>query len=198
MEAGGHGFSGRRIVGETSISSPAPSISPGHRADSDFRSETGSDIDPVATTDSSGKVWVAWQGWRDGRAAILPRTRTAPVYRAGENFQIAQRTNGTPPSPPIRAGRVAVAWDSYRNGNYDVYARTWSNSWGAEVPIAASARYEAYPSIAFDPKGRLWVAYEEGGKGWGKDLRHLLHDRALLCTKGALLSCEDWNRMAAW
>ena len=68
-----------------------------------------------------------------------------------------------------KAGRVAVAWDSYRNGNYDVYARTWSNSWAGEVPIAASARYEAYPSIAFDPKGRLWVAYEEGGAGWGQD-----------------------------
>ena len=62
-----------------------------------------------------------------------------------------------------------MAWDSYRNGNYDVYARIWSNSWAAEVPIAASARYEAYPSVAFDPKGRLWVAYEEGGEGWGQD-----------------------------
>src|SRR6202011_4265927 len=38
-----------------------------------------------------------------------------------------------------------------------------------EVPIAASARYEGYPSITLDPKGRLWVAYEEGGEGWGQD-----------------------------
>ena len=29
--------------------------------------------------------------------------------------------------------------------------------------------YEAYPSIAFDGTGRLWIAYEEGGRGWGKD-----------------------------
>ena len=29
--------------------------------------------------------------------------------------------------------------------------------------------YEAYPSIAYDPSGRLWIAYEEGGRGWGKD-----------------------------
>ncbi len=46
----------------------------------------------------------------------------------------------------------------------------WSaGSWATEVPVAATARYEAYPSIAFDPSGRLWVAYEEGGRGWGKD-----------------------------
>ena len=35
--------------------------------------------------------------------------------------------------------------------------------------MAATARYEAYPSIAYDASGRLWVAYEEGGAGWGKD-----------------------------
>jgi hypothetical protein len=40
---------------------------------------------------------------------------------------------------------------------------------GEEVPIAAKSRYEAYPSIAYDPSGRLWIAYEEGGRGWGKD-----------------------------
>jgi hypothetical protein len=69
-----------------------------------------------------------------------------------------------------QTGRVAIAWDSYRNGNYDVYVRTWSgNAWGEEVPVAATARYEAYPSLAYDPGGRLWIAYEEGGRGWGKD-----------------------------
>ena len=70
-----------------------------------------------------------------------------------------------------RNGHVSVAWDSYRNGNYDVYVRTATGpgAWGKEVPVAASARYEAYPSIAYDPTGRLWIAYEEGAEGWGKD-----------------------------
>ena len=65
---------------------------------------------------------------------------------------------------------MTVAWDSYRNQNYDVYLRTARRgAWGPETAVAASARYEAYPSIAYDGGGRLWVAYEEGGKGWGKD-----------------------------
>jgi hypothetical protein len=69
-----------------------------------------------------------------------------------------------------KTGRVAVAWDSYRNGNYDVYARIWStNALGGEIPVAATTRYEAYPSLAYDPSGRLWIAYEEGGPLWGKD-----------------------------
>jgi hypothetical protein len=63
-----------------------------------------------------------------------------------------------------------VAWDTYENGNYDVMMRTATNgTWGKVVPVAATARYEAYPSIAYDPTGRLWVAYEEGAERWGKD-----------------------------
>jgi Protein of unknown function (DUF3604) len=131
--------------------------------------ESGSDIDPVAVTDSNGKVWVAWQGWRDGRAAIFTAHQDGKAFTAPEKISNSDKNEWDPAIAADKAGRVAVAWDSYRNGNYDVYARTWSNSWEGEVPIAASARYEAYPSIAFDPKGRLWVAYEEGGEGWGQD-----------------------------
>ncbi len=132
--------------------------------------DPGSDIDAVATTDSNGKVWVAWQGWRKGRAAIFAASQN------GDKFDAASAVSESPANewnPAIAAdshGRVTVAWDSYRNGNYDIYSRTASGgSWGAEKPLAASARYEAYPSIAYDNTGRLWMAYEEGGKAWGKD-----------------------------
>lgn len=132
-------------------------------------SEQGSDIDPVAATDSTGNVWVAWQGWRNGRAAIYTARQNGSSFTSPEKISNSGKNEWNPAITADKQGRVAVAWDSYRNGNYDVYARIWSNSWGAETPIAASARYEAYPSIAFDPKGRLWVAYEEGGAGWGRD-----------------------------
>ncbi len=131
--------------------------------------EAGSDIDPVAATDASGRVWVAWQGWRDGRAAIFAAHQDGNRFTAPEKISNSSKNEWNPAIAADKTGRVAIAWDSYRAGNYDVYARTWSNSWGPEVAIAASARYEAYPSIAYDPNGRLWVAYEEGGKGWGKD-----------------------------
>jgi hypothetical protein len=65
-----------------------------------------------------------------------------------------------------QSGRVTVAWDSYRNQNYDFYLPTaTSGKWGPETAVAASARYQAYPSIAYNRDGRIWVAYEEGGSG---------------------------------
>ncbi|MEO7649733.1 MAG: hypothetical protein ABIZ80_04645, partial [Bryobacteraceae bacterium] len=134
--------------------------------------DVGSDVNPVAATDAKGRVWVAWQAWRDGKAQILA------VVQQGNGFGKAMPVSssaGNEWNPVIAAdgsGRISIAWDSYRNGNYDVFVRTTtdSGSWDKrEVAAAATARYEAYPSIAYDPSGRLWVAYEEGGEGWGKD-----------------------------
>jgi len=132
--------------------------------------DPGSDIDPVAVTDSGGKVWVAWQGWRNGRAAIFAAGQNGDKFSAPTLVSQSSANEWNPAIAADIRGRVTVAWDSYRNGNYDIYARTASaGTWGAETPLAVSARYEAYPSIAYDDTGRLWMAYEEGGKGWGKD-----------------------------
>jgi hypothetical protein len=132
--------------------------------------DPGSDIDPVATTDSAGKVQVAWQGWRNGRAAIFAAAQSGDKFSAPAAVSQSSANEWNPAIAADSEGRVTVAWDSYRNGNYDIYARTASGGvWGAETPLAATARYEAYPSIAYDNAGRLWMAYEEGGQGWGKD-----------------------------
>ncbi|MDQ6676251.1 MAG: hypothetical protein M3Z09_03040 [Acidobacteriota bacterium] len=133
--------------------------------------EAGSDVDAVAATDSSGRVWVAWQGWRAGKAGIFGAMQKGDSFTAP--FAIAQ-SSGNEWNPAIaadRSGRVTVAWDSYRDGNYDIYMRTAAatGSWGTPKAVAATARYEAYPSLAYDAAGKLWVAYEEGGRGWGKD-----------------------------
>ncbi|MBV9081156.1 MAG: hypothetical protein JOZ62_00660 [Acidobacteriaceae bacterium] len=133
--------------------------------------EPGSDVAAVAVTDSKGNVWVAWQGWRNGRAAIFVAVQNGTAFSAPVAVSNSSANEWNPAIAADKAGHVTVAWDSYRAGNYDVYMRTATapNSWSAEKPVAATPRYEAYPSIAYDPSGRLWVAYEEGGSGWGKD-----------------------------
>jgi len=79
------------------------------------------------------------------------------------------------------SGTAWVAWDSYDPGSYDVLLRPITG----EVPgpiteIAASPRFEARPSVAVDGEGRVWVAYEVGEAGWGKDIPEILRN-------------EDWN-----
>ena len=132
---------------------------------------SGSDVFPVAATDAQGRVWVAWQGWRDGRAAIFTATEQDNAFSPPEQVSNSTANEWNPAIAASARGQVSVAWDSYRNGSYDVYVRsaTAPGAWGPETPVAATARYEAYPSIAYDPQGVLWIAYEEGAEGWGKD-----------------------------
>ena len=133
--------------------------------------ERGSDVEVVAATDSNGVVWVAWQGWRNGRAAIFAAVQSGTGFTAPITVSNSSGNDWNPAIAADKRGHVTIAWDSYRAGNYDVYMRTASapNSWSAEKPVAATSRYAAYPSIAYDNAGRLWVAFEEGGSRWGKD-----------------------------
>lgn len=137
----------------------------------DISAGSGSDVFPVASTDAQGRVWVAWQGWRDGKASVFSATQQDEAFSAPQPVSNSSADEWNPAIAADSRGSISVAWDSYRNGSYDVYVRTASTpgSWGGEIPIAATARYEAYPSIAYDPQGTLWIAYEEGPEGWGKD-----------------------------
>jgi hypothetical protein len=133
--------------------------------------EAGADVDPVAVAASDGRVWVAWQGWRDGKASIFAASQQGSGFGAPMTISSSTGNEWNPAIAADRSGRVTVAWDSYRNGNYDIFMRSSvaGGQWGPETAVAATARYEAYPSLAYDPSGGLWVAYEEGGEGWGKD-----------------------------
>jgi Protein of unknown function (DUF3604) len=141
------------------------------QSDSVISKASGSDVFPVATTDSEGRVWVAWQGWRNAKAAIFSATEQGDGFSTPQQVSNSSANEWNPAIAADSRGRVSVAWDSYRNGSYDVYARTATapGAWEQEIPVAATARYEAYPSITYDPQGRLWIAYEEGSEGWGKD-----------------------------
>jgi hypothetical protein len=127
----------------------------------------GADFNVVATTDSAGNVWLAWQAWRKDNFDILAaRLGDGPLEP-----RVVSDSKANDWSPAIAAdakGNVYVAWDTYDKGNYDVRLRrlgkddkTWT--------VAGSARFEARPSLVCDGQGRVWIAYEEGDEQWGKD-----------------------------
>lgn len=130
------------------------------------------DINPVATTDSAGKVWVAWQGVRDGAFQILSRHQTTSGW--SEEIRVSTQTRNcwTPAIAASKDAKVAIAWDTYEKGDYDVWMREFSATTGAPKdaqPVAQSTLYEARPSMAYDGDSRLWISWELSGATWGKD-----------------------------
>jgi hypothetical protein len=134
-------------------------------------SDAGPDITPVATTDSQGRVWVAWQAFRSGRSQIRAAHQQTNGFSDEAIVASSASNEWNPAIAAAMGGEVSVAWDSYRNGEYSVYFRSFDRNakLGAERAAAATARYEAYPSVAYDSSNRLWLAWEESDTGWGKD-----------------------------
>ncbi len=133
--------------------------------------DSGPDMTPAATTDALGNVWVTWQAFRNGRAQIHAAQQKGEKFSAEIIVGASSANEWNPAIAASSRGEVTIAWDSYRKGDYDLYFRTFNANakLGTEVAAAASARYEAYPSLAYDKSGRLWVAWEESDEKWGKD-----------------------------
>lgn len=159
--------------------------------------DAGADFHTVAATDSTGTVWVAWQGWRNDNFDIF-------AARLGDKPQV-QTVAATPAddwSPAIAAdalGNVYVAFDTYEKGNYDVRLARLGKNPDTRM-IAESPRFEARASIVCDAANRVWVAYEEGEEQWGKDystaeFRKIPFDRnlgsALYSQRTVRLKCVE-------
>ena len=144
------------------------------------------DINPRVGTDSKGRIAVVWQGFRDRAANIYLRmidgTESSP-YREGWSPTMAvtdrEASEWDPAVAIDSSGTAWVAYDSYRNGNYDVYLQGIRNGspLGPEIAIAETARFEARSTVAVDRLGRVWVAYERGEPGWGKDTGYKIRER---------------------
>lgn len=131
----------------------------------------GNDFHVVSAVDAAGKVWLAWQGWRDGYFRIL-----VTQVQDGEwnkNQWVTPAINADSWSPAIAAdgqGKVYVSYDTYEKGNFDVHLHVFSKVGEPKtIKVASSAKFEARPSLAADAQDRVWIAYEEGEEQWGKD-----------------------------
>ena len=156
----------------------------------------GSDIHPVAATDSSGKVWLAWQGVRDGKFRILCRHQTAAGWSEESAVSTQKENCWTPAIASAKDGRIAVAWDTYEKGDYDVWMREFSSGTGkAEAPTAVTqtAMYEARPSLAYDGENRLWLCWEKSGATWGKDWGAYERETGIGLSRDRQIGMRVWS-----
>ena len=136
------------------------------------------DINPRMAADATGRMAVAWQGFRSGHSNIFVKIfdggRWSDEIRvtrtAANDWEPAAAFDGT--------GNLWVAYDTYRAGNYDVYLARVSGGRlsGEEQPVAASPLFETRATIAVDSANRVWVAWEEGRENWGKDQGYTIRD----------------------
>ena len=142
----------------------------------------GNDVNPVATTDANGRVWVAWQGSRGNTFRILERHQKDDGSWTPERVVSTQKGNCWTPAIAAtpKDGRVAIAWDTYDKGDYDVWVREFSAGEAGEAqPVANSEKYEARPAVTYDRDGRLWISYELSGPTWGKDWGALVRNKGI-------------------
>jgi hypothetical protein len=129
-------------------------------------------LQPVACTDQNGNVRVTYQYWEQYgfRFSTVNCVKAEWTGQFGLAFGHGA-TTWSPATASGLKGEVIVAYDSYDQGDYDILTYNFDSltASSGNHPLITSSRFEARPSLAFDPKGRLWIAYEEGPEQWGKN-----------------------------
>ena len=116
-------------------------------------SQPGTDTDVVLATAPDGRVWMAWQGWRDGQADVWLAPVDDPAHAV--NVSESSANEWSPALAVGRDGSLHVAYDTYLAGNYDVLLRTRrpDGALGKPVAVASSPKFEVRPSLAVDNAG---------------------------------------------
>ena len=139
----------------------------------------GSDFHQKTIGAPNGDLLLAWQGSRAGQSDIFLKRFTGGAW--GEEIKVSDSpANDWEPSLAAAPdGTVWVGWDTYDRGNYDVVVRAVQpgGKLGAPRAITSSSRFEAHASLACDPQGRLWIAFDEAEANWGKDYGYLVKER---------------------
>ncbi len=128
------------------------------------------DINHHFVADGAGKLWLAWQGFRDGQSDIFLRSNEDGRWSEARQVTSNPANDWSPVVAVNSAGHATVAWDSYRNGNYDVFLRTLrGGQWSEEMAAASGPAAEISPTAVYDKQDRLWIAYLDAGVNWAKD-----------------------------
>jgi hypothetical protein len=177
------------------VKNPAPRLGPEQR----LTNSPTPDLGPVACTDQSGQLWLACQSWGDDGTARIQLLRCKDGKWGPGPELPGQRKSENRWYPALAAGpdgKVAVAYDVYHQRDYDIHVAVINGSQVVDQPVATSAKFEARPSVAYDARGRLWIAYEEGTENWGKDFGAL--DRRgtpLYKARSVRVACLENNQL---
>ena len=129
------------------------------------------DIRPVATFDSSGKLWVAWESDRFGNKDIFVKSFDGTAWSS--NIQLTDDP-GEDMKPAISAnpsGYVFVAWEGDRNGNKDIFLKVYNTTgWSPDFQVTTDKHSDEHVKIT-NSQGATWLVWESDRNGLGnKDI----------------------------
>ncbi len=130
----------------------------------------GPDLNHRLKRDASGRLWLVWQGFVNGKSGIFLKYLDGGQW--SQTYTVAEDVSDHwyPDVAVDSKGTAYVAWDAYRNDSYDLLLRTFRDGkFGAIENIAATPQSEANATLVVDKQDRVWIAYDLMGVGWGKD-----------------------------
>ena len=115
------------------------------------------DVNPRLAVDATGRMAVAWQGWRGPHSNIFVRSFQDGAWAPAVQVSSHPANEWEPAVALDSAGTAWVAYDSYANGNYDVFLAAVKGSQVIvpEMAIADTPLYEVKPTVAVVIKGYL-------------------------------------------
>ena len=136
----------------------------------------GNAINHVAAALPEGGLAFAWQEDRGGQWDIACQTHNSAGNLANIDVSLSDNPLGDwHPGLAVDAnsGRIAVAWDAYDGVSFSVRLAIHGET---QQPIAVTdtGAFEGRAQAIFDREGRLFVAWEEGARNWGKEYRRFL------------------------
>ena len=142
-------------------------------------SEGGSNTFHRASSSADGSVFVVWQSFRgpgmESQADIYGRRWNAEGWSPEAQLSDSPANDWEPFVAGGKGGAAYVVWDGYEDGNYDVFFRDFDgNDLGPVRRVTKSPRFQAHATVAVDAQGRPWVAWDESGTNWGKDVGYLI------------------------
>jgi hypothetical protein len=113
--------------------------------------DVGPDINHRLKRDSRGRLWLVWQGFRNGRSDIFMKVLDGGKWSQTYTVSDDASNKWYPDVAVDSKGTAWIAWDTYRNDSYDLLLRNFQNGqFGAVETVAATADSEANAAIAID------------------------------------------------
>jgi hypothetical protein len=132
------------------------------------------DFFPAVTVDKTGRLWVAWQSFRDYNQYYDHFNIYSCYYYNGSwsSPQYVKPLGGWHDVQPALASgnddKVWVAFKSFRNGNADIYVsnETSASGWINSYALTQTPEDETDPAVAVDRDNNVWVFWSSSTDGY--------------------------------